>query len=148
MAGQLANGSKVDFKYGPATAGEDGKYTGTASTSLKHLIRSLPDIAENREQVETTVLSSVQKTYINGLIDYGELEFGFLYDGKTAAGIKGIENQDGDKTQMIEVTLADGTVVKFPAELSLSITGQSSGSLMEMNIKCALKGNIEIEFAE
>lgn len=147
MAGQLVNGANVNFAYGQATEGENGAYTGTATVSLGHLLRSIPDIAENREQVETTVLSSIQKTYINGLIDYGELEFGFLYDGQVAAAIKALESAS-EKTQIVEVTLADGTVVKFPAELSLSITGQSSGALMEMTIKCALKGNIDIQFAD
>ena len=122
----LANGEKVSFSYG--------------STDLSHLLRSIPDIAENAEQVETTVLKSTSKTYINGLKDYGELEFGFIYDKETAVAIKALK----DAVQDISVTLSDGTKITFKAQLSLSINAVSSGALMEMTIKCALQSDITI----
>ena len=131
---RLANGENVSFKY---------TVDGGEAVDLSGILRSIPDIAENREQVETTVLSSLTKTYINGLKDYGELEFGFLYDGKVAADVRAL----GDAIAQVEVGLSDGSKVKFPAQLSSSISAASSGALMEMTIKCALAGDINIDIA-
>lgn len=43
-------------------------------------VTSLPAMGASPEKVEVTTLGSDTRMYINGLKDYGDLEFGFVYD--------------------------------------------------------------------
>ena len=123
----LANGTDVEMTVG--------------GTSLKEVLKSLPDFSLAKEQVETTVLSSMQKTYIAGLKDAGELEFGCNYDKTIFTTLNGF----GDEVKEVAITLSDGTSITFNAQISVSIAAMSSGSLMEMNVKLTVTD--EIQFA-
>ena len=120
----LANGSKVAMTIG--------------SVDLTDYLKSLPDFAQNKEQVETTVLSSTQKTYIAGLQDAGELEFGFNYTKEKFTQLRALslEGEDGlAQTVAVSITLSDGMTISFNAQISVDLAAASSGSLMEMNVK-------------
>lgn len=130
----LANGSKVAMTIG--------------SVDLTDYLKSLPDFAQNKEQVETTVLSSTQKTYIAGLQDAGELEFGFNYTKEKFTQLRALslEGEDGSaQTVAVSITLSDGMTISFNAQISVNLAAASSGSLMEMNVKCTVTD--EIQFA-
>ena len=118
----LANKSNVKFTIG-----------GVQVYGLK----ALPDFAENKEQVEVTTLDDVQKRYIAGLKDFGELAYTFNYDPTEA---KKLQDKEGD----VQVTLADGTTITYPAEVSLTINAASSGAVMEMTANTIVKGKITI----
>ena len=104
-------------------------------------LKSLPDFAENKEQVEVTTLDDVQKRYIAGLKDFGELAYTFNYDPVEAAKL---QNKEGK----VEVTLADGTKISYDAEVSLAINAASSGAVMEMTANTIVKSEITITLAE
>ena len=104
-------------------------------------LKSLPDFAENKEQVEVTTLDDVQKRYIAGLKDFGELAYTFNYDPVEAAKLKDVEGK-------VEVTLADGTKISYDAEVSLAINAASSGAVMEMTANTIVKSKITITLAE
>ena len=125
----LANATTVSFKLG-----ED------AIPGLK----SLPDFAENKEQVEVTCLSDVQKKYIAGLKDYGELSYTFNYDKEAASKVKEL----GDSEVTVTVTLADGTTVTYKATCSLTINAASSGAVMEMTVNTIITGDFNITFTK
>ena len=130
----LANGSKVAMTIG--------------SVDLTDYLKSLPDFAQNKEQVETTVLSSLQKTYIAGLQDPGELEFGFNYtkDKFTSLRALSVEGEDGLVPAVpVSITLSDGMVITFNGQVSVDLAAASSGSVMEMNVKLTVTD--EIKFA-
>ena len=129
----LANKESVKFTIG-----------GTQVWGLK----SLPDFAQNKEQVETTVLSSTQKTYIAGLQDAGELEFGFNYTKEIFTQLRALSVAGADglaQTVAVSITLSDGMTISFNAQISVDLAAASSGSLMEMNVKCTVTD--EIQFA-
>lgn len=46
-------------------------------------LKSVPDIGGSVEQIEVTNLADANKRYINGISDFGELEFGFFYNKET-----------------------------------------------------------------
>ena len=122
----LANKESVKFTIG-----------GTQVYGLK----ALPDFAENKEQVEVTTLDDVQKRYIAGLKDFGELAYTFNYDPVEAAKLKDVEGK-------VEVTLADGTTISYDAEVSLAINAASSGAVMEMTANTIVKSEIDIKLAD
>ena len=121
----LANGSKVAMTVG--------------GVELTEVLKGLPDFAENKEQVETTVLHSPVKTYIAGLKDYGSLEFTCNYDSKIAADVRKLSGQE----QEVAITLSDGTTISYTAsDVSVTINAASSGALMEMTIVTFLKNDV------
>ena len=120
----LANKETVKFEIG---------------TTRIYGLKALPDFAENKEQVEVTTLANTQKRYIAGLKDFGELAYTFNYDPKEAKKVK--DNVEGT----VKVTLADGTEISYPAELSLAINAASSGAVMEMTVNTIVKGEIKVD---
>ena len=105
-------------------------------------LKALPDFAENVEQVEVTTLNNEQKRYISGLKDFGELSYTFNFDPAEAKKIKDKENVP------VLVTLADGTTVKYTADVSLTISAASSGAAMEMVANTVVLDEVTITLAE
>ena len=89
----LANGNEVEMKIG--------------EVNLTPVLKGLPDFAENREQVETTILNSDVKTYIAGLKDFGSLEFTCNYNKEVYNELKGIK----DAQSVVSIKLSDGTFI-------------------------------------
>ena len=131
---QLANGSNVAMTIG-----------GAEGVDLSPVLKGLPDFAENKEQVETTVLKSMVKTYIAGLKDYGSLEFTCNYDKTIAGEVRELAGQGGE----VSITLSDGTTISYTAsDVSLTINAASSGALMEMTVVTFLDSDIEYDKAK
>ena len=56
------------------------KDTGTDFTVIPGLLE-VPDIGGTTEKIDVTTLADTSRQYINGIKDYGELTFKFIYDG-------------------------------------------------------------------
>ena len=69
--GMLTNNSQVSFKIG--------------STEITGL-QSIPSLGGEPERVDITTLSDTSRHYLNGIKDYGELEFVFLYVPASGSG--------------------------------------------------------------
>ena len=127
---RLANGASVSMSIG--------------GQPLDDVLKGLPDFAENKEQVETTVLKSKVKTYIGGLKDYGQLEYTCNYDKDIAAALRALE---GD--QPVDITLSDGTTIGYTASgVSVNINAASSGALMEMTVVTIVKSKVNVNHDE
>ena len=123
---------KVKFIIGTATIDKDGKVTEVATVAdLTPVLKGLPDFAENKEQVEDTILDSDTKTYIEGLKDYGQLEFTCNFHAGYAKKVKdNLTSLTG-----VKVVLADETTIMYGiSDISITINAASSGALMEMTI--------------
>ena len=134
----LANSkTNVKFRIGKATIDENGVITAVSEGEKEHVdlapvLKGLPDFAENKEQIEDTVLASDSKTYIEGLKDYGQLEFTCNFSAKKAKELKAL-GKDG---LGVYVQLADGqTKIMYGiSDIAININAASSGALMEMTI--------------
>ena len=56
---------------------------GTSYTEVKNL-QEIPSLGGTPEKIDVTCLADGNKKYINGLVDYGDLAFKFLYDNSDA----------------------------------------------------------------
>lgn len=66
-------------------------------------IVSLPAMGAAPEKVEVTTLGSDTRLYINGLKDYGDLEFGFVYDvDKKYKSASSVTDNDQDLYEKLE----------------------------------------------
>src|SRR5699024_9372197 len=106
QAGMLTKGITLGYK---TTGGTAGTYTNLPN------LQTVPSLGGEIDKVETTVLSDASRTYINGLKDYGDLEFGFVYDADQAQSsfkmLKTIE--DGGTAAEFQVKFPDGSTFTF-----------------------------------
>lgn len=113
-AAWLTNDSSVDFKIG--------------STSIPGL-QSIPSLGGEPERVDITTLSDTQRHYLNGVKDYGELEFTFLYIPATTGTSSTPSNYSTAKT------FVDGT------EKTVTLT-------LRTGVSFTIKGTIQIGLNE
>lgn len=101
-SGLLSKGIKLSYKTSE---------TGTFKT-LKDL-QEIPELGGTPNKVDVTTLDDEARAYINGLIEYGDLSFKFLYD----------------KTQFLELNGLTGIIdwkIEFPDTLTATFSGESS----------------------
>ena len=133
MAGILSKGIK--FAY---SASEPGEYTEVAN------LQEIPSLGGTPDKVEVTCLEDANKTYINGLIDYGDLAFKFLYDNSGATSnyrvLKGLTG-----INYFKVTFPDSTEFTFTGECSCSIDSAATNAPLTFTANIALNSDIAVE---
>lgn len=101
-SGLLSKGIKLSYKTSE----------GSGFKTLKDL-QEIPELGGTPNKVDVTTLDDEARAYINGLIEYGDLSFKFLYD----------------KTQFLELNALTGIIdwkVEFPDTLTATFSGESS----------------------
>ena len=115
MAGILTKGIKLSYK----------KQGSTYEEILN--LQECPDLGGTAEKVDVTVLADGNKKYINGVKDFGDLAFKFLYDNSGATSnyriVRGLE-EAGNVVDW-KVTFPDNTEFAFSGEVTTSIDGAS-----------------------
>ena len=88
-------------------------------------LQEFPNLGGAAEQVEVTTLADGNRRYINGIKDFGSLEFTFLYDGADSQGsyqkLRAIEVA-GNPVEW-KVTLPDSVEFTFTGQASVAING-------------------------
>lgn len=110
-------------------------------------LQQIPSLGGTPEKVEVTTLADESIQYINGLKDYGDLEFKFLYDNSGESSnyrtLKKIE-QAGEAVECI-VTLPDTTTFTFNAVIAVSLDEASVNSALTFTCSCGLQSDITVE---
>ena len=74
MAKILSQGINLSIK-------KQGSGSGPVEYEVIPGLLEVPDIGGTTEKIDVTTLADTSRQYINGIKDYGELTFKFLYDG-------------------------------------------------------------------
>lgn len=111
------------------------KTSGGSFTEVANL-QSIPDLGAEPERVETTCLSDGNRTYINGIKDYGTLTFGFLYDATIFSTLDALGSADW------EVALSDGSKFTFTGEASCALVGVGVNEALTFNLNINLSSDI------
>ena len=105
------------------------------ATPLTDLLE-IPELGGKADKVEVTSLSDTSKKYINGLVDYGDLEFKFLYDNSTAESnyrvLKGMQTAETNEEFLI--TFPDTTEFAFSGEVSVTIDAAKPGDALQFTL--------------
>ena len=123
-------------------------YSGSGTTTDKDIpdLQECPQLGGAAEKVEVTVLSDANKRYINGVKDFGELAFKFLYDNSGATSnyriIRGLE--DGEKVIHWQVTFPDGTKFAFTAQVSTQIDSAAVNAALTFTATITLNSEITV----
>ena len=134
MAGLLTK----DIKLGYATTSGATSYTDIAN------LQECPALGGSVDKIDVTCLADGNKKYINGIKDYGDLAFKFLYDNSTATSnyrvLKNLEN----KTTYWQVSFPDGTKFTFSGEVSLEIDSASVNGALTFTATISLNSDMTV----
>lgn len=120
-------------------------YFDTSFVNLPDL-QEIPELGAIAEKIETTTLSDASKMYINGLKDYGDLEFKFLYVNASATDawrvLSGFETSGAD-TQF-QVELPDGATFTFSGTVSAKMDSVGVNAPLTFTIGIAMSTSIVV----
>lgn len=132
--GLLSKNAKLFYKL--STSGSD--YVEISD------IQSMPSLGGTADKQEVTTLADSAHRYIKGLIEYGDLEFGMLYDNSTSTSnyrvCKGLDNEGviSWKVEFPDAVTSSGTGTTF------EFTGESSTSTDEFGTNVPLTFKVTI----
>lgn len=134
MAGILTKGIKLSYK----------KQGSTYEEILN--LQECPDLGGTAEKVDVTVLADGNKKYINGVKDFGDLAFKFLYDNSGATSnyriVRGLE--EAGSVVDWKVTFPDNTEFAFSGEVTTSIDGASVNNAITFTANITLNSDIAV----
>lgn len=134
MAGILTKGIKLSYK----------KQGSTYEEILN--LQECPDLGGTAEKVDVTVLADGNKKYINGVKDFGDLAFKFLYDNSGATSnyriVRGLE--EAGSVVDWKVTFPDNTEFAFSGEVTTSIDGASVNNAITFTANITLNSDITV----
>ena len=105
-------------------------------------LQSTPEISESKEKLETTTLANANKTYIDGLKDFGDsLSFSCLYLKDEFLAVRELADGEG---KAVVLTYPDGMAVSFTGSVSTVLSGAEVNSVLTYNIEITPMSDIEI----
>lgn len=138
-------------------------YAGSGSSASADLVpiydlTSIPSLGGDKDKVETTTLANAARTYIPGLIDYGDLEFGFVYDdedkypsgqGSTATMttfeyLKSLEAANNNHDWWKVAFPNSGIIFTFDGKPSVSMGAAEVGGRVDFTMKVGLQSDITV----
>lgn len=109
-------------------------------------LQSTPEISESKEKLETTTLANANKTYIDGLKDFGDsLSFTCLYLKEEFMQVRGLADGEG---KQVELKYPDGMTVTFTGSVSTVLSGAEVNSVLTYSIEITPMSDIEIAAGE
>lgn len=113
-------------------------------------LQEVPDLGGSAEKVDVTTLADGNYKYINGIKDFGDLEFKFLYSNTGTESnyriCRGLE--EAGKVVEWKVEFPDGTSFEFSGEPSTTIDGQSVNSAITFTLNITLNSDITVSNPE
>ena len=105
-------------------------------------LQSTPEISESKEKLETTTLANANKTYIDGLRDFGDsLSFGVLYLKEEFMQVRALSDGEGKE---IVLTYPDGMTEKFTGSVATVLSGAEVNAVLTYSIEITPMSDIEI----
>lgn len=137
MAHELASiGIKLSYKNGEEYVQLQG-------------LTNVPEIGGTPELLECTDLDSTVKKYIQGVKDFGELEFEFNYhageDGNYRI-LRGLE--EAKETVDFKLEYPDKTAFEFSGEVANRLGSQGVNAVMTFTLSVALNSEVKVTFAD
>lgn len=115
---------------------------GTTYTEINNL-QEIPSLGGTPDKVDVTCLADGNKKYINGLVDYGDLAFKFLYDNSSeTSNYRVLKSLTG--INHFKITFPDNTAFSFTGECSCSLDAASVNAALTFTANIALNSEIEV----
>lgn len=131
------------------TLGVNSTGTGSTYTVLPNL-QEIPEIGGTPDTVEITTLDDSCKRYLKGLIDFGTLDFTFLYDtDDTNSAYRLLHSLETITTDhpTWQLSFPDGTKFQFGGDVSTKINGVGTNDAITFTASVTLNSAINITVA-
>lgn len=133
MAGLLSKGINLYYKNGE-------------TYELIPNLQEVPELGGAAEKVDVTTLADGNYKYINGIKDFGDLAFKFLYDNSGATSnyrlCRGLE-EAGDVVDW-KVEFPDSTTFEFSGEASTAIDSAAVNAALTFTLNITLNSDIDV----
>ena len=133
--GVLSKGVKLSYK-----TEKNGTFV-----EVKNL-QEFPDLGGAAEMVDVTTLADGNYKYINGIKDFGELAFTFLYDNSEVTSnyrlMRALE--ESEAVAYWEVEFPDQTKFDFEGQASTAITGAGVNAALQFTLNITLNSDITV----
>lgn len=123
-------------------------YSTTSSGTYTNIpdLQEVPQFGGAAEKVDVTTLTDGNYRYINGIKDFGDLEFKFLYDNSSETSnyrlCRGLE-EDGEVTYF-QVQFPDGTKFAFSGQVSTTIESAAVNAALTFTMNITLNSEITV----
>lgn len=107
-------------------------------------LTDIPDMGATPEKLDVTTLADEYRQYINGVRDFGDLEFTFIYEsGAEGNYAKLAAIEAAGQNVECSVEFPDGAKFAFEGEIALRIVGVGVNAVITFVMSVALASDIE-----
>ena len=105
-------------------------------------LTDIPDMGATPEKLDVTTLSDDVRKYINGVKDFGDLEFNFIYESGPDGNYAQLAALEGKGVQECVVTFPDNATFSFEGDISVRILGVGVNAVITFAMSVALQSEI------
>ena len=106
-------------------------------------LTDIPDMGATPEKLDVTTLADEYRQYINGVKDFGDLEFNFIYESGADGNYAQLAALEGKGVQECVVTFPDNATFSFEGDISVRILGVGVNAVITFAMSVALQSEIE-----
>lgn len=119
---------------------------GSSYTLIPHL-QEVPDIGGSADKVDVTTLADENYKYINGIKDFGDLAFKFVYDNTETQSNYRLCRKLEETGEAVDwkVTFPDNTEFTFSGEASTAIDGAGVNDALTFTLNITLNSDIVVK---
>lgn len=134
MAGILSKDAKLSSKTGAESQYEE-----------LPLLMGIPEMGGTPEKVDVTTLADASRKYIDGVKDYGDLAFKFLYENVEGSAFRTLRGyEEAGTIADYKVELPDGTGFAFSGQVSVKIDSASVNAALTFTATISLNSDMVI----
>ena len=105
-------------------------------------LTDIPDMGASPEKLDVTTLADEYRQYINGVKDFGDLEFNFIYESGADGNYAQLAALEGKGVQECVVTFPDNATFSFEGDISVRILGVGVNAVITFAMSVALQSEI------
>ena len=106
-------------------------------------LTDIPDMGATPEKLDVTTLADEYRQYINGVKDFGDLEFSFIYESGADGNYAQLAAMEGQGAKECSVEFPDGAKFSFSGDISVRILGVGVNAVITFAMSVALQSEIE-----
>ena len=106
-------------------------------------LTDIPDMGAAPEKLDVTTLADEYRQYINGVKDFGDLEFTFIYESGAEGNYAKLAAMEGAGVKECIVTFPDNSTFTFSGDISVRIVGVGVNAVITFVMSVALQSEIK-----
>ena len=109
------------------------------------LLMEVPEMGGTPEKVDVTTLADASKKYIDGIKDYGDLAFKFLYENTEGSAYRILRGyEEAGTVADYKVELPDGTGFAFSGQVSTKIDSAAVNAALTFTATISLNSDMVV----